>query len=187
MPRKPKGDIMTESEMIEYGKQKKTSSSVYKGEVMELTDNAIKTIVTRGLAEIVNADKQKIDLNDPNMVKAVSKSYIKACADTATLPSVAGLARALGVTRSTLYFWMKRRDTETGQWLLMCQDLFSDLLSDGALKNNVNPIVSIFLQKAQFGLRDNAIDIPQSQDDEYYEENSNEYKDKYRKLIGKEF
>ena len=186
MAGKPKGTIMTESEMIEYGKEKKATSKVYKGEVMQLTDDAIKTIVSRGLAEIEVADRQKIDLSDSDMVKAVSKTYIKACADTSTLPSIAGLARAMGVDRGTLYYWMKRRDTETGRWLLMCQDLFSDLLSDGALKNTVNPIVSIFLQKAQFGLRDNnPAEIDFLQADSEYERPGYDYKDKYRAMRGK--
>lgn len=184
MGRKPDGNIMTESEMIEYGKSKKATSKVYKGEVMQLTDDAISTIVSRGLSELEHADRQKIDMADADMVKEVSRGYLKSCADTATLPSVAGLARAMGVDRNTLYLWMKKRDTETGKWLLMCQDLFSDLLSDGALKNNVNPIVSIFLQKAQYGLRDNVtIDVNQVQYDDADYGTETGYKKRYANLI----
>lgn len=185
MGRKPNGEIMTQDDMIEYGNQKRTTSKIYKGEAMELTNNAISQIVSRGLAEIENADKHQIDLTNTDMVKETSKLYIQACADTATLPSMAGLARAMGVTRNALYYWIRRKDTDTGKWLTMCQDLFSDLLSDGALKNNVNPIVSIFLQKAQFGLRDNATELGIPQDDDYQETPSG-YKEKYRKLIGLE-
>ena len=152
---------------------------------MELTNNAISQIVSRGLAEIENADKHQIELSNADLVKETSKLYIQACADTATLPSMAELARAMGVTRNALYYWIRRKDTDTGKWLTMCQDLFSDLLSDGALKNNVNPIVSIFLQKAQFGLRDNATELGIPQDDDYHETSSG-YKEKYRKLIGLE-
>ena len=183
--RKPNGEIMTKDAMIEYGKQKRTTSKIYKGEAMELTNNAISQIVTRGLSELENADRHQIELSNAEMVKETSKLYIQACADTATLPSMAGLARAMGVTRSALYLWMRRKDTDTGKWLTMCQDLFSDLLSDGALKNSVNPIVSIFLQKAQYGLRDNATEISVPQDDDY-QETSSGYKEKYRKLIGVE-
>ena len=183
--RKPKGEIMTQDEMIELGKQKRTESKIYKGEAMQLTDEAISRIVNRGLAEIINADRQKIDFNDPEMVKAVSKAYIKACADTSTLPSIAGLARAMGCHRGALYHWMKRKDTETRRWLLMCQDLFSDLLSEGALKNNINGIVGIFLMKAQFGMREDAMDTVLPQEDDFAD-SSKGYKDKYKKMIGLE-
>lgn len=183
MAGKPKGEIMTRDEMIELGMKKRTESRIYKGEAMQLNDNAISTIVNRGLAEIINADRQKIDMSDSEMVKTVSKAYIQACADTATLPSIAGLARAMGVNRHTLYHWMKQKNTETGRWLLMCQDLFSDLLADGALKNNINPIVSIFLQKAQFGLHENAPYVIRLQDNDYDISGSG-YKEKYQKFIG---
>lgn len=180
-------EIMTQTEMIATEKQKRATSKIYKGEAMQLTDDAISGIVSRGLAELVNADREKIDMADAEQVKKVSLEYIHSCAAASTLPSVAGLARAMGCARWTLYHWMKKRDTDTGRWLSMCQDLFSDLLSEGALRNNVNGIVAIFLQKAQYGLRDNVtIDVNQVQvddDDDIADRSIAYYKKRYGNLI----
>ena len=186
MAGKPKGEIMTQADMIE-AEQKKRSSRIYKAESLAVTDEAISNIVNKGLAQLNLSDNmEKINLFDADMVKEVSKQYLKACADSATLPSMAGLARALGCSRCILYRWMKQRhDTETGQWLLICHDLFSDVLAETALRNNSNPVVSIFLLKALFGLQDNnVIDVSQAteyEDDELGYDQS--YKERYRKLI----
>lgn len=184
--RKPKGEIMSQAEMIEAGRQKRSASKIYKAASMELTDEAISSIVGRGLSEIMDSDSvEKINLSDINIVKEVSKQYLKACKESATLPSMAGLARAMGCSRSILYRWMKsRHETETGQWLLMCHDLFSDVLAETALRNNSNPIVSIFLLKALFGLQDHtAIEVSQVQYDDDYLDQDKDYKKKYINLI----
>lgn len=189
MAGKTKGEIMTQEQMIEAGLRKHSTSKIYKAESLQVSDEAISKLVNRGLSEMINADSgQKIDLHNAEMVKTVSKSYIKACADTSTLPSMAGLARAMGCSRTILYHWMNHNpDSETGQWLSMCHDLFSDLLSEGALRNNVNSIVAIFLQKAQYGLRDNlTIDVNQPQYDDSFDPPNYNYKDKYKNLIGHE-
>lgn len=186
MPRKTDANIMTQTEMIEYGKQKRATSSVYKAESMQITDEAISKTVMRGLSELAHADKvQKIDMTNIDMVKQVSLAYVRSCADTATFPTMSGLARAMGCHRSLLYHWMKRKDTKTGQWLLLCHDLYSDLLAELSLRNNCNPVVGIFLQKAMYGLSEteNIQIVNQMQEDEY-EYRDSHYKDKYRRLIG---
>jgi hypothetical protein len=66
----------------------------------------------------------------------------------------------------------------------MCKGLYSDILTDASLRNNCNPIVAIFIQKALYGLRDNVtLEVTQAYDDDYGESQSDSYKDKYRKLI----
>ena len=169
MTRKPKGTIMTQTEMIEAGQQKRVTSKVYKQQSKEITDKSISDIVSRGLAEIELSDNvDKIDMSDVNMVKETSKCYLKACANSATLPTMAGFARACGVNRGTLYHWMnKRNDTETGQWIRTLQGLFSDALAESALRNDTNPIVSIFLLKSLYGLQDrNVVEVSQVQYDD---------------------
>ena len=176
---------MTESQMIEYGRQKRSTSKIYKAETLQITDDAITQTVNRGLAEMLNADRgTKINLSDVEMVKTVSKSYLKACADSPCFPTMAGLARAMGCSRTILYHYMKRKDSETGQWLMMCHDLFSDLLAEAALRNNCNPVVSIFLQKAQFGLSEteNVVLLNQIREDDI-DNNADSYRKRYNNLI----
>ena len=188
--RKPKDKVMIPSEMIEYGKQKRATSKAYKAESLQITDEAISKTVMQGYAELVNADKaERIDLSNIDMVKEVSLNYIRACADAVVFPTMSGLARAMGCTRQNLYRWMKRSDTETGQWLMLCHDLYSDVLADLSLRNNCNPVVGIFLQKALYGMSEteNIAIVNQIQssdyDDDYRPAN---WQDKYLNLIGPE-
>ena len=61
----------------------------------------------------------------------------------------------MGLSRQAVYDCMWRKSPpETAAWLELCRDTFSDILSESALKNNCNSIVSIFLQKAVYGLRE---------------------------------
>ena len=182
---KVSGEIMTSAEMIETAR-KERSPKIYKQESMEINDEAISQVVRRGLAEIENADKaNKINLSNVEMVKEVSKQYLKACADSATFPTISGLARAMGVTRRALYYWMQKTDTETGQWLMVFHDLCSDVLAELALKNNVHPVVGIFIEKAMFGLSetDNIVINARTAEDDYTEGTTN-YKQKYLDIIG---
>ncbi len=48
-----------------------------------------------------------------------------------------------------------KKETETGHWLLLCHDLYTDVLAETSLRNNCNSIVSIFLLKSLYGVRDN--------------------------------
>ena len=183
--RKIKGEVMTETEMIQAGIEKRQTSKIYKQQAKEITDESLKQRVAQGYEELsLMASNRKIDMNNVEMVKTVSLQYTKACADVVCFPSMSGLARALGVCRASLYYWMNHKgDTETGQWLQVCRDLFSDVLAEASLRGDCNPIVGIFLQKAIYGLRDNiAVDITPS--DNYFEENANDdFKQKYRRLI----
>ena len=71
------------------------------------------------------------------------------------MPSMAGLARSMGLARRSLYYCIDHEQPkETAAWLELCRDSFSDMLAESALRNNTNPIVTIFLQKAVYGLRE---------------------------------
>ena len=181
-----KGEIMTPAEMVEMGRQKRNTSRIYKAESAQVNNEAISKSVMQGYMELANAGAYKIDLNNTDMVKEISLNYIKACAESSSFPSIAGLARAMGCDRRTLYNWMQRKDSKTSEWLMICHDLFSDILSEAALKNNCNGIMAIFLQKAQYGLSETenvSIQMSQAPSDDYDYVPDN-YKDRYRNMIG---
>ena len=179
---------MSQEQMIEYGKQKRSTSKIYKAQSLEITDEAISNTVRKGLAELVNADiTNKINLSDIDMVKEVSIAYTRACADASCFPTMSGLARAMGCSRQALYHWMRKKDSETGEWLTLCHNLYSDVLAELSLRNNCNPVVSIFLQKAMFGLSETENVVLQMNqmpsDDDSYNDGSYDYKEKYRRNI----
>ena len=183
----PKGEIMTMNEMIESQKQKKSSSSIYKVKALEATDNAISQTVTKALQEIALIDKGgKIDLENIGLVKAISKQYLRACADSSTFPTMSGLARVMGCSRQALEYWMKNKPTtDTAKWLEIMRDLFADVLSEGALRNNANPVVSIFILKSRFGLKDNTPTETTPYDGQEEEEHATleEFRKKYGNLL----
>lgn len=151
-------DEMT-TDMIE-SKQKglatRHGNSIYKEKSAEYQEDKLKELLSAKTAELVEiATKEKVSLEDIEDVKLRTIVYLRACEETGTFPSMLGLARSLGYTRRSLAHWMqKKSNTETAQWLEMFSDTCADVLTQSALKNNANSIVSIFLSKAMYGLRE---------------------------------
>ena len=179
--------IMSVEQMVAAGREKR-ASKIYKQESLEITDAAITATVNKAIAELENIKAgMRIPLQDVDAVKNQSILYLHSCAQSATLPTMSGLARALGCTRRTLERWIKNHGNEpTGEWLQTCHDLFADLLSSAALRNNANSIVSIFVLKAMYQLRDNlAIEVvPPADEPDEGEHSAEYYRKKYGDLIG---
>ncbi len=143
-------------EMIESGRQQRQTSKLYKAQSAEFSEMRISELVSRTAAELSEAaTKEPVSLASTDEVKRRTVLYLKACETAACFPSVSGLARSMGLSRQALYDCIWRHSpASTAQWLVLCQDAFSDILADAALKNDCNGIVSIFLQKAVYGLRE---------------------------------
>ena len=156
MGRKPLNNPQTYDEMVSYNEETKASSKLYKAENAEFIDGQLSKMINSFSSELITAGaKEKISLGDLRAVKEQTILYLGSCAKTATIPSIAGLARALGMTRRAIYDYINRNEyTGSAIWLEQCKDLFSDMLSNAALRGCCNPVVAIFLQKAQFGLRE---------------------------------
>ena len=155
MGRKPLNNPQTYDEMVSYNEETKASSKLYKAENAEFIDGQLSKMINSFSSELITAGaKEKISLGDLRAVKEQTILYLGSCAKTATIPSIAGLARALGMTRRAIYDYINRNEyTGSAIWLEQCKDLFSDMLSNAALRGCCNPVVAIFLQKAQFGLK----------------------------------
>lgn len=146
----------TFSEIVEAGQERKRNSKLYRVESAEFTDERISSLVAKTAEELVAAaTAQPVSLSDLEEVKRRTVIYLKGCETASSLPSMAGLALSMGFSRKTLYACIERKQPKaTAEWLEVCQDTFSDMLAASALRNDVNGIVSIFLQKATFGLRE---------------------------------
>lgn len=143
-------------EMIETGRQQRQSSKLYKAQSAEFSEHRISELIgktTKELGEV--AKTEPISLSDTEKVRERTLLYLRACQEAAVLPSIAGLARSMGLARRSLYHCIENRSpAATADWLEICRDAFSDVLSDTALRNDCNSIVAIFLQKALYGLRE---------------------------------
>ena len=146
----------TFSEIVEAGQERKRNSKLYKVESAEFTDERISSLVAKTAAELAAAaTAQPVSLSDLEEVKRRTVIYLKGCEEASCLPSMAGLALSMGLSRSAVYACIKRQQPKAAaEWLELVQDTFSDMLNTSALRNDVNGIVSIFLQKACYGLRE---------------------------------
>lgn len=142
--------------MIEDARSVKGNSRLYKAKSLEVSDARISDLVAKCAVELSSSAAGKpIALNDTDTVKQQTIAYIRACAEAACFPSVSGWARSMGFSRNALYDFRNRNpEHETSRWIDMTLDAFSEVLTESALRNNCNSIVAIFIQKAQYGMRE---------------------------------
>lgn len=146
----------TMEEMVEEGVQQRKQSKLYKAESAAFVNSQLSALINRTTQELADiSSTPEVSLRDVEEVKRRTILYMKACEEACAFPSIMGLSRSMGLSRQAVYDCMWRKSPpETAAWLEVCRDTFSDILSESALKNNCNSIVSIFLQKAVYGLRE---------------------------------
>ncbi len=114
----------------------------------------VSEIVTQ-LAEDLARMPQKADLKNTAQIERICISYVDACAKAGAIPSKIGLARALGMSRRTVDYFMERHpEHPTAQLLEIVFDAFSEALSTAALAGATNNIFSIFVSKALYKWKD---------------------------------
>lgn len=151
MPTKPKNIPMSYDEMVADGVSKK-ANKLYRQETAEFSDRQISAIVERAAAELETTESKNVSLDDIKAVRAVTRNYLESCVETSTVPSISGLCRALGCSRTAYYNIVNAgRPKETAEFFEMAHDSFSDILAQASLRGAVQPVVAIFLEKALFG------------------------------------
>ena len=153
---------MSEGEELEEVERKKRNrQAIYKIEATAINQAAISDLVTEaaeGMARIASAEK--VPLDNVKEVQIATGLYMQSCADKSMMPTMSGLAGALGYTRQALYIYIKRHgNTETAAWLQECSDRFGEIVMQAALSGNVSAIPAIFTVKARYGWREDQ-DLP---------------------------
>ena len=156
----------TFNEMVEAGTERRKNSSLYKIQSAAFVDEQLAALVAKTAGELVEvATAEPVSLMDTEAVKARTVLYLKACETSSSFPSVAGLARSMGLSRQSLYDCITRNSpVDTAAWLELFRDSCSDILAEAGLRNNCNGVVSIFLQKALYNLRE-SVEIVAKRDD----------------------
>lgn len=146
----------TFSEMVEAGTEQKRQSKLYKAEASQFVDERLSALIAKTTGELSTAaTADPVTLTDTTSIKQRTIYYLKACEESASFPSIAGLARSMGLSRQALYDCIWRQSPPaTAKWLELCRDSFSDILAEASLRNDCNNITAIFLQKALYGLRE---------------------------------
>lgn len=148
--------LMDMNEAREKGLSVRRGQSIYKQQNGEYQRGQLQALISMNLNELAElTTKERVSLADTEEIKRRTVYYMRACEESGTFPSALGLSRSLGYSDRALRDWRnKHPDSPTGRWLEMVNDMFSDILNQSALNNNANTIMSIFLNKALYGLRD---------------------------------
>lgn len=152
--------------MTEAGTERKKNSSLYRAQSAEFVDGELSALISKTTEELTAAaTTEPVSLSDTQEVKRRTVIYLRACEESSSFPSVAGLARSMGLSRQSVYDCLWRNSPpETARWLELFRDSCSDILAEAGLRNNCNGVVSIFLQKALYGLRE-SVEIVAKRDD----------------------
>lgn len=147
---------MTFPEMVADGAEQKSKSKLYKVEASQFVDERLAALIAKTTDELTAAaTAEPVTLTDTEEVKRRTVYYLRACETSSSFPSIAGLARSMGLSRQAVYDCIWRHSpAKTADWLELCRDSFSDILAEASLRNDCNNITAIFLQKALYGLRE---------------------------------
>lgn len=138
---------------------RKKNNKLYKVQADEHRSDVLSALVKKRAMELDAATQlNRISLSDYEAVRQQTMLYFSACVETGSVPSFLGLCRSLGYSRRALYDLLsKRHYPQTAEFIEMVRDTMSDILSESALTNNVNPTFAIFIQKAVYEWRENAV------------------------------
>ncbi|MDL2219388.1 hypothetical protein LJC04_03500 [Ruminococcaceae bacterium OttesenSCG-928-O06] len=155
-----KRELMEQPEMEKAMTEKKTTSKLYKVEsdIHRGEELAKKIQHKMVMLREFPPSSQNTIFNDIDVVKYRTEIYLSACAESGCIPSVMGLATlGYGVSRQALDKYLREHQgSEVTRYIEVVKDVFiTDILSDMALQNQTNGVVSIFLLKNQSGMRDN--------------------------------
>ena len=144
---------------------KRRDNKLYRQESSEFLDTRIADSVTQTMEEMEKASTmQPVSLVDLERVKELTLRYMESCSTTSTVPSVSGLMRSMGLSRAAFYDVLDRNSPkETAAWFRCVHDAFAELLSNAALRNELNTISSIFLLKSLYRFREQPTELVVSQ------------------------
>lgn len=113
-------------------------------------------IILQHNMEILSLPEIK-DYEDSEAIKTRINEYLNICLKNSYRPTVAGLALALGVNRSTLWKWATgaRRDgSETQKVIQQVYRFLNAEYEDSGIMAKGNPVFWIFLLRNHFGYQD---------------------------------
>ena len=93
-------------------------------------------------------NRGRVDLDDPEELKAQSEIVMQACQEAGVLPTFEKFCASLGYSRQTVYAYLRENpQTQSAKVIDYVRNVFTDLLQDQALNRNFAESLSIFLLK----------------------------------------
>jgi hypothetical protein len=108
---------------------------------------------------MVMLDWPDVNVREPEQVKERMGMYFALCAQDDMKPSVAGMALAFGVDRTTLWKWANGVDsktlpTESRNLVKKAYQLLNAQMENYMQNGKINPVAGIFLMKNNMGYAD---------------------------------
>lgn len=156
MGRPPNNLPMTTEQMLAMNEERKPKKASRR-EVIEANKDTISSLVGNLADRLEEAERyeNKISLRDAEAVKDITLRYLRSCQISGVMPSLAGVALALGVAPETLSRFMKSNaETDSGKWFWMVKSHFADIINQASMDGVIQPIPAIFTLKASYGWRD---------------------------------
>ena len=156
MGRPPNNLPMTTEQMLAMNEERKPKKASRR-EVIEANKDTISSLVGNLADRLEEAERyeNKISLRDAEAVKDITLRYLRSCQMSGVMPSLAGVALAIGVAPETLSRFMKNNaETDSGKWFWMVKSHFADIINQASMDGVIQPIPAIFTLKASYGWRD---------------------------------
>ena len=153
-----KANVMTVDEMaeqMETEKENKHKGKIYSEITNENRNMIISSDIRSKITSLQKTGKQ-LTWEDTEEVRERTYNYFEACAKASVIPTLNGLASlGFGVSRIAMYNFMRDHpNSPTTEFLTRVKDIIADILQNGALKGQLNPVMSIFVLKNGYGFSD---------------------------------
>ena len=130
----------------------------------------------------------EIDTSIPEEVEQRIANYFATCVKNDMKPSVAGLALSFGVTRKTIYCWIRGEDSkfmpeECRKMLEKAIAILNTQMEDYMQNGKINPASGIFLMKNNYGYVDEVKQVVEHKNPLGAEGNESELRRKYQDNI----
>lgn len=133
----------------------------YTGREQTLASNTKRNgeLVGRALDDLMRANTvEKVPLGDLARVKKAAQGYLSECAERSMMPTVRGMAARLGLSRNSVYDYVKKHPgSEFSEWLDDFSDLCGEVMMEAALNRTVDTVSAIFIAKSRHGYRDSVV------------------------------
>lgn len=97
----------------------------------------------------------RIDLDNLDAVKAACAGYLESCRLAGVFPSMTGLAPSMGMSRQTLYAYIRNNaTTESARYLDSVRSAISAVVEQAALSRSASEAVAIFVLKNSVDMAD---------------------------------
>lgn len=149
-------DLTSNSSVEKAMKPSRAENKLYRIDGKLTKKEDISSIVRDGCEILTTAmNRPRTNREDLGEIKSRTFEYYEKCANEGRIPTMEGLAVALGIRRSTLYNWIgETKYLDVCEFLSIVRDSFAGISAQAAMDQKINPVTWIFYSKNMYGYTD---------------------------------